>query len=182
MNPKPLMQPAPPINLQRFIDEHRAALRPPVANRQVFPAGDFVIMIVGGPNARQDYHVDAGAEFFYQLEGTLTLKTMQDGRPVDYPVRAGELFLLPPLVPHSPQRPAGSIGLVVERRRAPDELDGFQWFCAACNALLYEEFFVLTDIEKQFPPIFERFYADAGLRTCRRCGHVLERPAPAGVA
>lgn len=173
------MYPAPPFNLQRFIEEHRAELRPPVGNRQVFPAGDFVIMVVGGPNARSDYHVDPGAEFFYQLEGTLTLKTMHEGRPLDYSVRPGEVFLLPPLVPHSPQRPAGSVGLVIERQRSEAERDGFQWYCAACHHLLYEEFFALTNIETQFPAIFERFYADSTRRTCRHCGTVLERPAPA---
>ena len=175
------MYPAPPINLQRFIEEHRAELKPPVGNRQVFPTGDFVIMVVGGPNARSDYHVDPGAEFFFQLEGTLTLKTMHDGRPLAYAVGPGEVFLLPPLVPHSPQRPAGSVGLVVERRRTAAERDGFQWYCANCQRLLYEEFFVLTDIETQFPPIFERLYADTARRTCRHCGTVLERPAAAGV-
>jgi 3-hydroxyanthranilate 3,4-dioxygenase len=169
----------PPFSLQRFIDEHRNELRPPVSNRQVFPAGDFVIMIVGGPNQRRDFHVDPGAEFFYQLEGTLTLKTMQDGRPVDYSVQPGEVFLLPPWVPHSPQRPAGSVGLVVERRRTAAERDGFQWYCPACHGLLYEESFVLTDIETQFPPIFERFYADLAHRTCKGCGTVLHRPATA---
>ncbi len=174
------MHPAPPFHLQRFIDEHRAELRPPVANRQVFPAGDFVIMVVGGPNARNDYHVDPGAEFFYQLEGTLTLKTVQDGRAIDYAVRAGDVFLLPPLVPHSPQRPAGSIGLVVERRRTAEERDGFQWYCPGCQALLYEEFFELTDIETQFPPIFERLYAHPARLTCHRCGTVLGRPGAAG--
>ena len=176
------MHPAPPFNLLRFIDEHRAELRPPVGNRQVFPAGDFVIMVVGGPNARSDFHVDPGAEFFYQLEGTLTLKTMQDGTPRDHAVGPGEVFLLPPLVPHSPQRPAGSVGLVVERRRTAAERDGFQWYCPACHALLYEEFFALTDIETQFPPIFERFYADAAHCTCRRCGTVLKPPRAAGAA
>ena len=173
------MYPAPPFNLQRFIEEHRAELKPPVGNRQVFPAGDFVIMVVGGPNARSDYHVDPGAEFFYQLDGTLTLKTMQHGRPLDYAIRPGEVFLLPPLVPHSPQRPAGSVGLVVERRRSAAERDGFQWYCAACHHLLYEEFFALANIETQFPAIFERFYADSTRRTCRHCGTVLERPAAA---
>ena len=176
------MYPAPPFNLQRFIDEHRAQLRPPVGNRQVFPAGDFVIMVVGGPNARSDYHVDPGAEFFYQLEGTLTLRTIESGAPRDYAVGPGDVFLLPPLIPHSPQRPAGSVGLVVERRRTATELDGFQWYCPTCHALLYEEFFALTDIETQFPPIFERLYADAARCTCRRCGTVLKRPRAAGAA
>jgi 3-hydroxyanthranilate 3,4-dioxygenase len=170
------MPPTPPFNLQQWIDANRAALRPPVGNRQVFPAGDFIVMVVGGPNARKDFHVDPGEEFFFQFEGTLTLRTMQDGAPVDYAVGPGEVFLLPATMPHSPQRPAGSVGLVVERRRLPGEQDGFQWYCDACHALLYEEYFVLENIETQFPPVFERFYSDLGRRTCRRCGHVLARP------
>jgi 3-hydroxyanthranilate 3,4-dioxygenase len=175
-------KPTAPFNLQRWIDAHRHELRPPVANRQVFPAGDFIVMVVGGPNSRKDYHVDPGEEFFYQLEGRLTVRTMQDGRPVDYEVDGGDVFLLPPFVPHSPQRSPGSIGLVVERRRLPGEQDGFQWYCERCHALLYEEHFVLENIETQFPPVFERFYADATKRTCRACGAVMERPAPAGSA
>ncbi|MCZ8131893.1 MAG: 3-hydroxyanthranilate 3,4-dioxygenase [Steroidobacteraceae bacterium] len=170
------MRPTAPFDLQRWIDAHRHELKPPVSNRQIFPAGDFIVMAVGGPNARKDYHVDPGEEFFYQLEGTLTLKTMQDGGPVDYRVRGGEVFLLPAFVPHSPQREAGSIGLVVERRRLPGEQDGFQWYCEHCHALLYEEHFVLENIETQFPPVFERFYAHATKRTCGRCGTVMERP------
>jgi 3-hydroxyanthranilate 3,4-dioxygenase len=174
------MSPSPPFNLQQWIEAHRPALVPPVANRQVFPAGDLIIMVVGGPNARRDFHVDPGAEFFYQLEGTLTLRTMQGGRPVDYAVGPGAVFLLPPLVPHSPQRPAGSIGLVVERRRAADERDGFQWYCPACHGLLYEEYIPVANIETELQPVFERFYADPARRTCRRCGSVLEPPvAPA---
>jgi len=172
------MRPTPPFNLQQWIETHRHELVPPVGNRQVYPAGDFVIMVVGGPNARRDYHVDPGAEFFYQLEGTLTLRTMQDGIPVDYAIGPGEVFLLPPLMPHSPQRPAGSVGLVVERLRLAGELDGFRWYCPACNAQLYEESFVLENIETQFPPVFARFRANLAARTCRACGTVLDVPAP----
>lgn len=175
-------KPTAPFNLQRWIDAHRHELRPPVANRLVFPAGDFIVMVVGGPNSRKDYHVDPGEEFFYQLEGRLTVRTIQDGRPVDHAVEGGDVFLLPSYVPHSPQRSPGSIGLVVERRRLPGERDGFQWYCERCHALLYEEHFVLENIETQFPPVFERFYADAAKRTCRACGTVMERPAPAGDA
>jgi 3-hydroxyanthranilate 3,4-dioxygenase len=172
------MRPTPPFNLQQWIEAHRHALVPPVANRQVYPAGDFVIMVVGGPNARRDYHVDPGAEFFYQLEGTLTLRTMQDGVPVDYAVGPGEVFLLPPFMPHSPQRPAGSVGLVVERRRLAGELDGFRWYCPSCHAQLYEESFALDNIETQFPPVFARFHANLAARTCGACGTVLDVPAP----
>jgi 3-hydroxyanthranilate 3,4-dioxygenase len=163
------------FNFRQWIDANRALLKPPVGNKRVFRDGDFIIMVVGGPNARKDYHVDPGQEFFYQLEGDMVLKTIQDGRQVDLPIRAGDVLLIPPRLPHSPQRPANTVGLVIERVRRPAELDGFQWYCERCGYLLYEEFFPLTDIEKQFPPVFERFFASLQKRTCARCGTVMER-------
>jgi 3-hydroxyanthranilate 3,4-dioxygenase len=163
------------FNFRQWIDANRALLKPPVGNKRVFADGDFVIMVVGGPNARKDYHVDPGQEFFYQLEGDMVLKTMQEGRAVDLPIREGEVLLIPPLLPHSPQRGANTVGLVVERARRPGELDGFQWYCERCGERLYEEFFTLTDIEQQFPAVFERFFADPKKRTCRHCGAVMER-------
>ncbi len=163
------------FNFRQWIDANRALLKPPVGNKRVFRDGDFIIMVVGGPNARKDYHVDPGEEFFYQLEGDMVLKTIQDGRQVDLPIRAGEVLLLPSRLPHSPQRPANTVGLVIERARRPAELDGFQWYCERCGHLLYEEFFPLTDIERQFPPVFERFFANLQKRTCARCGTVMER-------
>jgi 3-hydroxyanthranilate 3,4-dioxygenase len=163
------------FNFRQWIDANRAQLKPPVGNKRVFHDGDFIIMVVGGPNARKDYHVDPGQEFFYQLEGDMVLKTMQDGRAVDVPIRAGEVLLIPPNMPHSPQRPANTVGLVIERPRRPGELDGFQWYCEYCGQRLYEEFFPLTDIETQFPPVFERFFASSAKRTCGRCGKLMER-------
>jgi 3-hydroxyanthranilate 3,4-dioxygenase len=164
-----------PLNFPRWIEEHRHLLKPPVGNRRVFTDGDFIIMVVGGPNSRQDYHVDPGQELFYQLEGEMVLKTLQSGRALEVPIGAGEMLLLPALVPHSPQRPAGTVGLVIERQRRPGERDGFQWYCPSCATLLHETYIELTDIEAQLPPVFERFYADRGARTCRHCGTVLER-------
>jgi 3-hydroxyanthranilate 3,4-dioxygenase len=169
------MQALQAFDLRRWIDANRSKLKPPVGNKRVFTDGDFIIMVVGGPNARKDYHVDPGQEFFYQLEGDMVLKTIQDGRPVDVPIRAGEVLLIPPNMPHSPQRPVNTVGLVIERMRHPGERDGFQWYCERCGNRLYEEFFELTDIEKQFPPVFERFFANRGARTCARCGSVMER-------
>ncbi len=164
-----------PLNFQQWIERNRSVLKPPVGNRRVFADGDFIIMVVAGPNARQDYHLDPGQELFYQLEGDIVLKTLQDGRPLDIPVREGEMLLLPALVPHSPQRPAGSLGLVIERQRRAGERDGFQWYCPSCAGLLHEAFIELTDIEAQLAPLFERFYADRAARTCKHCGTVLER-------
>jgi 3-hydroxyanthranilate 3,4-dioxygenase len=165
-----------PIPLARWIDEHRHLLKPPVGNKCIVD-GDFIVMIVGGPNQRRDWHVEEGPEFFHQLEGEMVLQVQQDGARRDIPIRAGELYYLPPRVPHSPQRMAGSVGLVIERKRLPGELDALQWYCERCNHRLHEERFVLTDIETQFPAVFERYYRSPDKRTCTSCGFL--DPAPA---
>jgi len=172
---------AAPLNLNAWIDEHRHLLKPPVGNKCIYD-GDFIVMIVGGPNARTDYHFEDGPEWFYQLEGEMVLRLQEDdgsGRLVarDIPIRAGETFLLPPRTPHSPQRMENSVGLVIERKRLPHEDDGLMWFCERCNAKVYEEFFHLHDIEQDFFRVFERFYRDDALRTCKACGHLNPRPS-----
>ena len=169
-----------PFNFQTWIDEHRHLLKPPVGNQQVFTDNkDFIVMVVGGPNSRKDYHVDAGEELFMQMEGEMTVKIIEDGKPVDILIKAGEMFLLPPNVPHSPRRPAGGVGLVIERYRRPGELDGFQWYCENCGNKLYEEFAEVTDIVAQLPPIMNAFWADDAKRTCGKCGTYMESPAAA---
>jgi 3-hydroxyanthranilate 3,4-dioxygenase len=164
------------FNLQRWIDEHREQLRPPVCNQQVFEESDFIVMIVGGPNARKDYHLDEGPELFYMIEGDMLLKVVVDGEQRDIPIREGEMLLLPPRVPHSPQRFADTVGLVVERARLAHELDGFMWFCEECSNKLYEEFVYVDDIVGQLPPIFERFWKSEKNRTCKQCGAIMSRP------
>lgn len=165
-----------PLNFQNWIDEHRHLLKPPVCNKMVFEDAEFIIMVVGGPNTRKDYHYDEGEEFFYQIEGNMNLKIMENGRPRDTPIEAGEIFLLPPRVPHSPQRFENSVGLVIERKRLPGEQDGFLWYCDKCSNLLYEEYFTLKNIEKDLPGVFEHFYSSEENRTCNECGTVMERP------
>lgn len=165
----------PPIDFRKWIEEHRHLLQPPVGNKCIYD-GDFIVMVVGGPNQRTDYHWDEGPEFFYQLEGDMVLRVQEDGRVRDIPIRAGEVFYLPPRVPHSPQRSAGSVGLVVERKRLPGEADGLMWFCERCNHKLFEEYFGLGNVETDFPPVFERFYRSKEHRTCANCGHL--NPAP----
>ena len=161
----------PPIDLQRWIAEHRHLLKPPVGNKCIVD-GDFIVMIVGGPNARSDYHWDEGPEFFYQLEGGMVLRVQDEGERRDLPIRAGALLYLPTRVPPTPQRMPDSIGLVIERRRLPHEKDGLLWFCENCNHKLYEEYFVLDSIEKDFPPVFDRYYRSQDARTCKSCGRV----------
>src|SRR3546814_10575102 len=115
-----------PLNLQAWIDEHRHLLKPPVGNKCIYD-GEFIGMFVGGAHTRTAYHWDEGPEWFYQLEGEMVLRIQEDGAPRDIPIRAGEIFLLPPRVPHSPQRMPDSIGLVIERKRLPHEDDGLMW-------------------------------------------------------
>jgi len=165
-----------PFNFKQWIDEHRHLLKPPVGNKLVYEDAEFIVQVVGGPNSRKDYHFDEGEEFFYQLEGDITVKIQEDGRATDVPIREGEIFLLPPRVPHNPVRGANTVGLVIERKRRMGELDGLLWFCENCNAKLYEEYFVLTDIINQFQGVFKKFYGDETLRTCKSCGAVMEPP------
>lgn len=165
------------INFRRWIEDNRHLLRPPVGNRVVYQDGEFIIMVVGGPNSRKDFHVDPAEEFFYQLEGDMILRTVEEGRIRDLPIRAGEILLLPPLVAHSPQRRADTVGLVIERRRRAGELDGLQWYCEGCGHLLYEEYFQLHNIETDFPPVFNRFFGSLARRTCDHCHTIMEPPA-----
>lgn len=164
-----------PFNLQKWIDEHRQELKPPVGNRNLYKdAGDYIVMIVAGPNARKDYHFNETEELFYQLEGDINVRIQEDGKAVDIPIKAGEMFLLPGNTPHSPSRSEGSIGLVIECKRTATEKDGLLWFCEKCNNKLHETYFPLDNIEKDFLPRFKEFYTSIDLRTCKKCGHVME--------
>ena len=159
------------FNFKKWIDENRHLLKPPVGNKVVWKDHEFIVMVVGGPNSRTDFHVNQSEEFFYQLEGNMTLKVMNDGHIKDVRITAGDIFLLNANTPHSPQREAGSIGLVIERRRREGEIDGLQWYCEKCENKLYEEFFKLTNIETQFPEVFERYY-NSDHTKCKSCGFV----------
>ncbi len=167
-----------PFNLKAWIEEHRHLLKPPVGNAVVWKDADFQVMIVGGPNARNDYHIEEGEELFYQIEGDITLKVIEEGAPRAIPIREGDIFLLPPRVPHSPQRPANTVGMVVERRRRKEELDHLRWYCEQCGEIVHDATFHCEDLATQLKPIIEGFYADKARRTCKRCGAVLEPPAP----
>ena len=164
-----------PFNLQKWIDENRHLLKPPVGNKNLYvESEDYIVMIVAGPNARKDYHYNETEELFYQIEGSIVVKTQQNGELVEVPINEGEMFLLPPKVPHSPVRSEGSIGLVIERKIKESDKDGLMWFSDTANELLYEEYFHLTNIEKDFLPVFKRFYSNEKLRTCPKTGEVME--------
>ncbi len=166
-----------PFSFKNWINDNRHLLKPPVGNQVVYTDNsDFIVMVVGGPNNRKDFHYNETEEFFYQLEGDINLKIIEDGKKVDIPIREGEIFLLPPKVPHSPQRPANTVGLVMELQRKHGETDGCIWFCENCGEKLYEEYFKMTNIVKQLVPIMEKFYASEENRTCKNCGTIMEKP------
>ncbi|MBK7764552.1 MAG: 3-hydroxyanthranilate 3,4-dioxygenase [Bacteroidetes bacterium] len=165
-----------PFNLNKWIEENRHLLKPPVGNKSLYPEGsDFIVMVVAGPNARKDYHFNETEELFYQLEGNITVKTQQNGKMVPVHLGPGDMFLLPPNTPHSPGRSEGSIGLVIERVRKGKEMkDGLMWFCENCNEKLYEVYFESDNIETDFQAHFKIYYNSEELRTCKSCGTIME--------
>jgi 3-hydroxyanthranilate 3,4-dioxygenase len=165
-----------PFNLQQWIDDNRDLLKPPVGNKCVYvDAKNFIVMIVGGPNARKDYHFNETEELFYQVEGDIVVKIIDDGEFKDIHIKQGDMFLLPPRTPHSPQRGANTVGLVIEMKRETED-DGFMWFCENCGNKLYEETLHVDDIVKQLPPVMNRFWEDTMKRTCEKCGTVMQPP------
>ena len=165
-----------PFNFKKWIDENRHLLKPPVNNKVVYKDAEFIVMVVGGPNSRKDYHYNESEEFFFQLEGDIKVQIQEDGKAVEVDIKEGDIFLLPAKVPHNPKRGPNTIGLVMERKRRDDEKDGLLWFCEKCNASLHKAYFKLTDIQTQFQTEFKRFYEDKNLRTCKSCGYVMEPP------
>lgn len=165
-----------PFNFKKWIDDNRESLKPPVNNKVVYKDTEFIVMVVGGPNSRKDYHYNESEEFFYQLQGDIIVKIQEDGKSVEVPIKEGDIFLLPPKIPHNPIRFKDTVGLVMERRRREGEKDGLMWFCENCNHQLYEEKFVLDDIATQFQGIFKKFYDSKESRTCKSCGHIMEPP------
>ncbi len=163
-----------PFNIFQWIKEHKEELKPPVGNKNLFAESeDYIVMIVAGPNARKDYHYNETEEWYFQIEGDIVVKIQENGEARDIPIKEGEMFLLPAKTPHSPSRPANTIGLVIECKRKKGELDGLLWFCEKCNTKLHENYFPLENIEKDFIPRFRNYYGSEELRTCKNCGNIM---------
>jgi 3-hydroxyanthranilate 3,4-dioxygenase len=162
------------FNFQQWIEDNKDKFKPPVGNAQVWEDGEMMVTVVGGPNQRQDFHDDPTEEFFYQLKGDIVLRLIETpGKPpLQVPIREGEIFLLPKHMRHSPQRPAGSLGVVVEMPRPEGALDAFEWYCQNCHHLVHRAELKLQSIVRDLPPVFEKFYGDEDLRKCKQCGTV----------
>lgn len=165
-------------DLWAWIEEHRHAFEPPVGNKVIWEDSQFTAMVIRGPNARRDFHVDPSDEIFYMLKGDMVLEVLEDGRRREHVIREGELLLVPALTPHSPHRPADTWGLVIEIKRRPDQTESLQWYCERCDALLHTVTMHVADIERELRQAIERFDASADLRTCPRCGHVQPEQPP----
>ena len=160
------------FNLMKWIEENRHLLRPPVLNQTIFAEDDFIVMVVGGPNVRTDYHDDPYEEFFYQLKGDMVLKIVENGELHDVPIKEGNIFLLPPHCPHSPQRPdPESIGMVIERVRPAGVMDAFEWYCDNCSTRIWRKEVRVDNIVTDLPPVFEHYYGTIADGDCAKCGH-----------
>jgi 3-hydroxyanthranilate 3,4-dioxygenase len=167
------MSASDPFQIQQWISDNGDKLKPPVGGETLWKDSNLMITIVGGPNKRTDYHIDAFEEFFYQIKGDIVLRIQEDGKARDVEVKEGDVFLLPAYVPHAPMRPAGTVGLIAEIKRTKDDpLDGFSWFCEKCNHQLFRKDAYIEVLERDMPPIFEAYYADPGNQICDSCGHV----------
>ena len=166
-----------PLNFKKWIEDNRHLLKPPVGNKQVWKDGEYIVMVVGGPNNRKDYHYNETPEFFYQLEGDMVLKIIDgQGDMIDVDIKEGDIYLLPGKVPHSPQRKANTVGLVIEYPRSPGMMDALEWYCEKCGNQLYREAFALDNIETDLPIIFDRYYSDKEKCTCSECRTLMSAP------
>ncbi|WP_107040160.1 3-hydroxyanthranilate 3,4-dioxygenase [Brumimicrobium mesophilum] len=165
-----------PFNLMKWIESNRDLLKPPVGNKNLYvDAGDFIVMVVGGPNSRKDYHYNESEELFLQIEGDITVRIQEKGKAKDIKISEGELFLLPARTPHSPIRGENTVGLVIERvRKGTNLIDGLMWYCESCNHPLKTYKFKLENIEKDFLPRFKEFYSSVENRTCDNCRKIME--------
>jgi 3-hydroxyanthranilate 3,4-dioxygenase len=168
----------PPVNLKNWIEKNREKFKPPVSNRYLYDGRDFFVMVIKGPNARNDFHLVDSEEYFYQLKGDIKVRIREGDRIVDHIVREGETFFIPPNVPHSPQRPSGTVGVVVERRRPPGEKEHVIFYCDNCGALVEDIHFDCADIVQHFSRAMLDFWNDDARRTCKKCGKKVEQPQP----
>ncbi len=168
----------PPINLSKWVEENRHLLKPPVGNKYLYRGNDFFVMVVGGPNARNDFHITASEEYFYQVKGDVTVRIREDDKITDYRIHEGETFFIPPNVPHSPQRGPDTVGIVVERNRPDGELEHCVFYCEDCHGLVCDIEFDCKDIVVHFAETMEGFWKNDEQRTCKKCGTKVEKPGP----
>ncbi|GIJ97960.1 3-hydroxyanthranilate 3,4-dioxygenase 2 [Aspergillus viridinutans] len=147
-----------PLSWATWLAENEDKLRPPVNNCCLHQGNDFILMAVGGPNERNDYH--------------------ENDTFRDIPIKEGDMFLLPGNTPHNPVRYKDTIGLVMERQRPAESLDRLRWYCTKGNhsspTIIREEVFHCSDLGTQLKPIIERWQQDEESRRCGECGCIAD--------
>ncbi len=165
-----------PFNFQKWLAENQHTLKPPVSNKLLHDDSGMIVMVVGGPNTRMDFHDDPVEEWFYQIKGDMVLKIADGGKIYDLPIREGEVFMLPSHTRHAPQRPQeGSVGIVVESPRMDGMREGFEWYCFNCEALVHRVEVALggpSGIVTKLPVVFDAYHDDIAARTCPNCGTI----------
>ena len=163
-----------PINFPKWIEDNQHLLKPPVGNQQIWRDTDLIVTVVGGPNQRTDFHDDPFEEYFHQFKGNAHLLVIDRGQIERIDLHEGDIFLLPPHVRHSPQRPdPNSLCTVIERTRPAGTIDAFEWYCAKCSTLVHRAELQLLSIVEDLPRAYAAFYDSApNLRTCPQCGEV----------
>ncbi|MET0278419.1 MAG: 3-hydroxyanthranilate 3,4-dioxygenase [Pseudorhodoplanes sp.] len=160
------------FNLIKWIAENPDKLKPPLGAKTIFREEDFMVTVVGGPNARTDYHINQTEEFFFQLKGTVKVRIQHEGKPHDVVLPEGSIYLLPANTPHAPMRGPDTVGLIVERIRKNGMTDTHRWYCGKCNNVLFEKTVVIELLERDMPPVFEAYYGDPENQHCKKCGHM----------
>ncbi|KAF2718007.1 3-HAO-domain-containing protein [Polychaeton citri CBS 116435] len=162
-----------PLNIPKWLNENAHLLKPPVNNYCVYQ-DPMTVMIVGGPNARTDYHINETPEFFYQYKGRMLLKTVDGDKFKDIYINEGELFLLPANTPHNPVRFENTVGVVIEQPRPAESLDRLRWYCQSCGDKVHEAAFHCTDLGTQIKTAVNAFRDDHEARTCKKCGEICD--------
>ena len=164
------------FNFDKWIEDNQDQLQPPVNNKLLHDESGMIVMVVGGPNTRVDFHDDPVEEWFYQVKGDMMLKIADNGAIYDVPIREGEVFMMPSHTIHAPQRPQeGSVGIVVESPRMDGMKEGFEWYCFECEARVHRIEVPLggpSGIVTALPKIYDAFHEDEEARKCPNCGTV----------
>eukprot|EP00056_Hartaetosiga_gracilis_P012134 m.190843 g.190843 ORF g.190843 m.190843 type:complete len:312 (+) comp13643_c1_seq7:89-1024(+) len=147
-------------NVEKWIEENSSSFLPPVCNKLMHGHGQMKVMFIGGPNIRRDFHINEGEELFYQIKGDMIVRVMEKGVQKDIKIKEGEVFLLPPRIPHSPQRFKDTVGLVLERHRLKSETDGLRYYCRSDQSKpLWERWFYCYDLGSQLGPVISEYFA-----------------------
>ncbi|KAI7767004.1 hypothetical protein LZL87_013342 [Fusarium oxysporum] len=158
-----------PLNFPRWLAANSDRLQPPVSNFCLYDGKDFILQVVGGPNTRNDFHVNSTEEWFCQIKGSMLLLLIEDNQIRHVTIREGEMFLVD-------LRTADTVGLVMEMVRPWPSLDCLRWYCTKGNhsepTLIHSESFYVSNLVKQLIDPIERWRRDEKRRTCPKCGKV----------